>query len=133
MNFSVQIDRFSNQAQRHHVSLGEPAPEKNAGHWAYGHGGLGRWIAAWTRLAWMAERLIRRRQERDRDRLALADIDASDLSEFGRRVRAHVLRERRDRELRNRIETAPLGARPFVGRPACRGYAGFLESWGIPS
>ncbi len=64
--------------------------------------GLGRHLAAGA-----AEWLIRRRSERDKGRLALADIDACDLSEFGRRARAEVLRDLRDSD-RRRLK-APSG------------------------
>jgi uncharacterized protein YjiS (DUF1127 family) len=44
--------------------------------------------------------------------LALADIDESDLSEFGRRVRAEVVRERRALELQERVGKCPAQAPP---------------------
>lgn len=69
--------------------------------------GLGRRMAAWT-----TEWLVRQRLERNKSWPALADIDESDLSEFGRRVRAEVLRERRDLEIRQRGSKRPVSLPP---------------------
>ncbi len=54
------------------------------------------------------EWFVRRRLERDKSRMALANIDENDLSEFGRQVRRDVLRERRDLELRKRGDRRPV-------------------------
>lgn len=59
------------------------------------------WFMNWIGAAW-------RRDDR-RCRAALADIDESDLSESGRRIRQEVLRERRERERRKGAAARPTG------------------------
>jgi len=105
MNFLADTDKISIEIKQRHASLGEPNAGKRAGRLASANYwlGLGRRMAAWT-----TERLVHRRLERNKSRLALADIDENDLSEFGRRVRTEVLRERRDRELGKRGSKRPV-------------------------